>query len=333
MRQRIEKWDILKLGLIFLVVLGHICDQYVKESAIVRAIWLFIYSFHMPLFFFVSGLFSKKKINNRLYVQMFQYFALYIVAQLFLLLSKMVFLNGYSVELLNTKDSPWFIFVLFAYYIITTMLQRFDGTYILIGSIVLACMAGYDNSLSDMLQISRLIVFYPFFYAGYLLDEEKVREKLSGKRMKVISILMLGIFILYLCVKVHDVYWIRPLLTGRNAFSKLGELRCPYGWCLRIGYYFVAACLGMMIIALTPERMCHGWIAKLGSRSIQVYVLHRPCIILLCTRMQIAGYFERIWPSHYHLLIVPLAAVITLFCSWGIFETVIHKMITPRIRK
>lgn len=28
MKKRIEKWDVLKFGLIFLVVLGHICDQY-----------------------------------------------------------------------------------------------------------------------------------------------------------------------------------------------------------------------------------------------------------------------------------------------------------------
>ena len=40
MSKRVEKWDILKFGLIFLVVLGHICDIYIKESAAVRAIWL-----------------------------------------------------------------------------------------------------------------------------------------------------------------------------------------------------------------------------------------------------------------------------------------------------
>ena len=102
MEKRIEKWDILKFVLIFLVVLGHICDQYVKQSAAVRAIWLCIYSFHMPLFFFVSGLFSKRKVNEKQYAKIFSYFTLYLISQLALLLGKILFANSFQLELLNT---------------------------------------------------------------------------------------------------------------------------------------------------------------------------------------------------------------------------------------
>lgn len=331
MSKRVEKWDILKFGLIFLVVLGHICDQYVKESAAVRAIWLCIYSFHMPLFFFVAGLFSKRKIDGKQYEKIFPYFAMYIISQLFLLLGKMVFANGYGYELqlLNTKDAPWFIFVLFLYYIITIMLRRFDGRYILIGSVMLSCMAGYDSSISDLLQLSRLVVFYPFFYAGYLFDEGKIREILSWKAIRIVSALLLVMGIGFVVLNIHSIYWIRPILTGRNPYSSLKGICYSLGWLSRLLYYVGAAIIGMMVIAVTPERLGKGRIARLGRRSLQVYILHRPCIILICTRLHVERWFQKIWPAHYHLLIVPLALAVTLFCSWKIFEKPIRILTTP----
>ena len=48
-------WDTLKATLIILVVLGH------TGTAIGDRLLSVIYMFHMPLFVFVSGYFSKKK--------------------------------------------------------------------------------------------------------------------------------------------------------------------------------------------------------------------------------------------------------------------------------
>lgn len=48
---RIVSFDILKGGGILLVILGHIQIPYMLKTV--------IYSFHMPLFFFVSGCFFR----------------------------------------------------------------------------------------------------------------------------------------------------------------------------------------------------------------------------------------------------------------------------------
>ena len=66
MNQRVEKWDILKFFLMFFVVLGHIADCYTLEHESMRSLYLFIYSFHMPLFIFLSGLFLRFKIKSAL---------------------------------------------------------------------------------------------------------------------------------------------------------------------------------------------------------------------------------------------------------------------------
>ena len=64
MKQRIYRYDNIKALLIFLVVLGHMTTDYVSDSHLVRWTTLWIYTFHMPAFIFLSGLVHKHYITN-----------------------------------------------------------------------------------------------------------------------------------------------------------------------------------------------------------------------------------------------------------------------------
>ena len=64
MKQRIYKYDNVKAFLIFLVVIGHMTSDYVSDSHMVRWITLWIYTFHMPAFIFVSGLMHKHYVTE-----------------------------------------------------------------------------------------------------------------------------------------------------------------------------------------------------------------------------------------------------------------------------
>lgn len=52
-------FDNARAILIFLVVLGHMIQPYTSESKYILALYLVIYSFHMPTFLFISGYFAK----------------------------------------------------------------------------------------------------------------------------------------------------------------------------------------------------------------------------------------------------------------------------------
>ena len=54
-RTRDSYWDNLKGVLITLVVCGHLCEQYIDDSNLLRHLWIVVYSFHMPLFIAISG--------------------------------------------------------------------------------------------------------------------------------------------------------------------------------------------------------------------------------------------------------------------------------------
>lgn len=56
------KYDNLKALLIFLVVFGHVLESVPGEYR--RIIYLTIYTFHMPMFIYISGYFSKTTVKN-----------------------------------------------------------------------------------------------------------------------------------------------------------------------------------------------------------------------------------------------------------------------------
>ena len=80
--KRSQKWDILKLILIFLVVLGHGVDYFTRSSEFMKGLFLFIYSFHIPVFIFVSGVFSKNTVNQKRFDRIFGYLILYFAVKL-----------------------------------------------------------------------------------------------------------------------------------------------------------------------------------------------------------------------------------------------------------
>lgn len=62
-RRRLLSADLLKLSAIFLVLWGHCLQQFLGNGNILEnSVYLFIYSFHMPLFMVISGYFSVKSL-------------------------------------------------------------------------------------------------------------------------------------------------------------------------------------------------------------------------------------------------------------------------------
>ena len=121
----------------------------------------------MTAFIFISGLFSKKAVDQKNYRKVFEYLVLYIFIKVYLFLIKIVCGYGVAeVSLLAEGGVPWYVFSLAAYVLITICLRNIDKRYLFIFSIVLACFAGYDPNLGKELVLSRILVYYPFFWPG-----------------------------------------------------------------------------------------------------------------------------------------------------------------------
>lgn len=326
--ERIQKWDILKFALIFLVVLGHVTEFYVDDSYHIKALWCWIYSFHMPLFIFITGIFSKKNINERRYNNIISYLFIYIVTKVLLLFCSFAVGEDISFSLFTEDHIPWYALAVFAFSLLTIVAKRFPKRYVFFFSILLACVAGYDASIGDFLALSRIIAYYPFFFAGYCLNGERVIQFLSKTYIRILAAIYFVIYTAIFFFKIEDLYFLRPLLTGRNPFSKLGEY-ANYGGLLRLGYYVIIFLFCASVIALIPNRLGKkGYFARLGSRTLQVYMLHFCLIRLLYGFFDMNAFFDN--TSYY--LVVLLALLITWFFSLRFWGVLLDFLVHPKWR-
>ena len=57
-----------------------------------------------------------------------------------------------------------------------------------------ALSAGYDPCVGDEYELSRIVVFFPFYYCGYVLDPEKVAGFVKKWYVRVLSLGVIGIW-------------------------------------------------------------------------------------------------------------------------------------------
>lgn len=71
LKERDYFFDNARAILILLVVFGHMLQPYTSGDKYLSALYLVIYSFHMPTFLFISGYFAKN-IDKPYYLEKFQ---------------------------------------------------------------------------------------------------------------------------------------------------------------------------------------------------------------------------------------------------------------------
>lgn len=329
---RVQKWDILKFTMVFLVVLGHFADCYVDSSVQMKGLFLFIYTFHMPVFIFVCGLFSKRAINENDKSRIFGYLFMYVFLKFFIFFIKIIIGQKPSLSIFREGGLPWFMLALSAFIVITIFVKDFSPVYVLSFSILLACISGYDSQIDSFLSLSRIIVFYPFFYLGYISDRKKVEEFCDGKKQKICAGIILVIFTFVVFCFTDDLYWLRPLITGVNPFSTLGEQK-QNGLIIRLIYYIVSGLVTCSVIVLAPNKCKFDFIVKSGQRTLAVYSFHYMFIYILYYCFDCKSYFDRIFGDFSIIVPIVLSLIVTLFLSLKIFSVLLNYIVNPPIKK
>lgn len=325
--KRTQKWDTLKCVLAFLVVWGHVCDFYAEEYPAFQSIFLLIYSFHMPLFIFISGLFSKRTVNEQRYDKLGGYLILYVLMKGINFLFEAIAYGEFDLRIFKEGSTPWYIFALFAFGLITIIVRNVKPAYVLTFSILFACFAGYDTSLGDKFVLMRILVFYPFYYAGYCLDAAKVVEFCSGKVKRIVSLVAL----VALCVSVfllgEKAHWLRYLVTGRHHYGKIGgEMTSQFGFFLRLGYYVAVALICFCVICLIPNKTRLKALPAVGRNSLAIYALQFPLIHWLFDYFPLRDYFAKITSGHPGVIVFAVSLAITALLSLPILSKGITKI-------
>lgn len=194
--------DLTKVLATLLVIVGHL---YSTESTT----RLYLYAFHMPLFFLISGVFHKDtgKINWRRYFQTLVWPALVcmflhaLVGLLFYHRTLGYCLDYYFVDLLQGKHDGifWFLFALLWCKVFTDIWLRFRRTviFLLLWAILLFVPILINKRLP--LEMTQGLMALPFYVTGFFL-RSYLRSRTPSVKYLIAFFVCLALTILLTCL-------------------------------------------------------------------------------------------------------------------------------------
>lgn len=330
---RIAKWDNLKFLLIFLVVFGHLGRQVSSLSPLMEGIIFFIYLFHMPLFVFLSGYFSKGTVARRDYSQVLSYLLLYLFLKfsLFAIRAFFSYPELPSIHLLSERGVAWYSLSLACFLLMTMFLVRFRPSYLLAASLLLGCLAGYCQDVGSFLALGRTLSFYPFFLAGFYFRP----ESMAGLSRHWYGKLPAGGVLLataILSVQKINVLgrWLSFLKCVDNYETAL-EGYAPWGGVLHLGLYALSFLLIFALVVLIPARRIP-LISRTGKYTLAIYGLHYQIILILNHFKQPKTFLRTCCPDLYLPAYVALALVLVLVLSLPCFDRFLRTITRPPLR-
>lgn len=318
--ERSAKWDNVKFMLIVLVVIGHFLSGWAGSSPTANKIFLWIYTFHMPLFLFVAGLFSKSSINRgRLRGEkVFLYLFLYVILAAFTYLLKLFYGRKAEPEFLGTYHVQWYMFVMAAFLVLMYGLRHRSMGMVLFFGIVLSCFAGYETAIGNGLCLSKMISFFPFFAAGYYIDPQKLQARLQRRAVKGIAVAILVGFTLFIWFQTS---WYERHFQPLLVLSTPGVYRkLPWpeaGALYRLVWYALVSLVSLALLALVPSRKLP--VSKIGQRTPSIYFWHVP-LQMIFTQSGLAAFLQKSVPVPHTLLLLGISVALTFFLSLPIFS-------------
>ncbi len=139
-------------------------------------------------------------------------------------------------------------------FLIARALRKFHPVKILFLSLACALLAGYISDFNHTLASSRIIVFFPIFFLGYVFDKNKILSFVNKPTVRVLSVIVILGFIASVFLLGDRVSGARKLFTACSPYNKLDDNIYLIGPILRFGAYCISAVMSIAILSIIPNR-------------------------------------------------------------------------------
>lgn len=328
---------------IILVVLGH------KGGINLFTEWFPIYSFHMPLFIFISGYFYKASNSKnlklfilnkakRLLVPYFVWNLIYGI--IFTSLTKMnvIDYSGHGARMLTLKTlfiDPWvdghqFIFNLATWFVLTLFLvqlvyvlfrracsyinfsnEYFIMTFFIIIGAISTFLANSGNIYGYKFTIIKVLFLIPFFQMGYLYKQKlESRDNLNN-----ILYFIVLFSIQFLLIKKYidlsfSVAWLNVFNKENILLPYISSVTGILFW-LRISKILLKSFEGNKVVEFIGS---HTW--DIMTHHIFVFFILNLCILILSPVLELSGFNYELFKTDVWYTYMPINSPnITLFYS------------------
>jgi len=310
-------FDNIKGLMIILVVLGHFVSSGLYKNSAYISIWYSIYLFHMPMFIFIAGYFTKDdKDNPKKAVKNF--LIPYIIVSVIMYAFKLIVLKqNIDIEFLEPQYGLWFLISMFWYKLAYNGFIKIKGIFII--SIILAILVGLDESFTNLAAFSRTIVFLPFFIAGNKFNKKYIVKNKLIKFFMILILPMLFCVFLYFCYK-YDLPM--GLLESSIPYQNL-KLDIRISMLFRSLVIFLGFLIIYIILNFIPSKKTI--FSLLGRNSIIIYLGHL-FVILFCRKYGILAGCSYITLIKCLIATVLVVGVLCLPLFKKIYDFVINKI-------
>ena len=264
-KTRLYLFDNLKVLLITLVVFGHVINSiytynHVDKPQFIELIWILIYSFHMPLFVFISGFFSKRysvysyKTMNILTALIIPYFVFNL---LYYLMNE-----RFTIPILP-DSAMWYLYALIIYRIFLPLFVRIK--WILPISFLISCLMNFINVQIDE-GTKTTLKYLPLFLLGFFLQESHIIQLREFGRRKLTVIFLCAIMVIFLAI---NFLGIGVNETNLYVHSEKASLRVFLGRCLSICFGCI---IGIWLVGVFPNTKT--FYTHIGKATMVIYLLH-----------------------------------------------------------
>lgn len=286
---RIIHLDVLKFFAIYLVVLGH-SIQLVEKDFMHNSLFEFIYSFHMPLFAFLSGYFAFHSLNNsaiEFVKKRSTQLLLPVLSWSIITLSVSILIDRpehyMGVVKPHLMYQFWFLKCIWVCNIVTFFFfkyvtnQAFSCILFILFCIAI-CML---PEIGDFCWISFLL---PVYGAGLVYSKvyNRVINSMGGVKIHYIVFLLLIIFVsLYRFWSGDKTIYVTTISYIKNATLDLENILVSIlRWSLGLSATIILFCLSPWIFSWLSEKV-QRQMSNIGKRTLGIYVIQGLCFNVL----------------------------------------------------
>ncbi|GAA3757543.1 acyltransferase family protein [Streptomyces tremellae] len=310
-KKREAFFDNAKYLAIVLVAVAHSWEPIMDGSRATKALYMVVYTFHMPAFIVISGYFSRsfaakphqmRRLVTGVAVP-------YIVFETAYSLLKWVGEKPHelSISLQDPWFLTWFLIALFVWRLTTPLWQAIRHP--LPVALVVAALASFCPSIGNDLDLQRVLQFLPYFVLGLCLKPEHFQLV----RRREVRLLSVPMFLFALAFS----YWIAPSFASGWLFHNASAQQLDHAWwtgpLMELGLFCCSLLMTACFLAWVPGRSM--WFTVLGAGTICGYLLHG----FVIKTAGFAGVFDdHPWlsaPAGEAVVSVTAAVVVTALCT------------------
>ncbi|MEU1037237.1 acyltransferase family protein [Streptomyces sp. NPDC005551] len=311
LKQRDAFFDNAKYLAIVLVAMGHAWEPLTDHSRAAEALYMVVYTFHMPAFILISGYFSRSfdMRADRLKRLVTGVAVPYVLFEVAYSLFKRYADDDptHPISLLDPWYLTWFLVALFVWRLTTPLWKVVRWPVPL--ALAVAVLASVSPDIGDDLDLQRVLQFLPFFVMGLFMKPEYFQLM----RRREVRVLSLPLFAAALAV----AYWAGPRMNSAWFYHRdsAQELGAPWwaGVVMTLALFGSSMVLTSCFFAWVPRRKM--WFTVLGAGTLYGYLLHG----FLAKGSRFWGWYDSYaWlqkPYGEILATLFAAAVITVLCT------------------